>query len=214
MYVMKYHTKRGERKLYNKRRQRRQYEGHHTPLGYYTDQDLDSHNQHDSQGEYCGLSTASEVFLIFITQLDSCLFAMIMLYIPYLDKREGNIRILPTSNTPLSLLPVGSKGRRHNSLPLTTKFSQKFTESSKGISYPVDDLCRCFTKLTGPSSYRYIVIRHPQQMVQMAFCDLLHTFHKQVTNVSTMFLSSSARRNIGNVPFAQLFEQMMLCTRL
>ena len=30
----------------------------------------------------------------------------------------------------------------------------------------------------------YIVIRYPQQMVQMAFCDLPHTFHKQVTNVS------------------------------
>ena len=30
----------------------------------------------------------------------------------------------------------------------------------------------------------HIVIRYPQQMVQMAFCDLSHTFHKQVTNVS------------------------------
>ena len=30
----------------------------------------------------------------------------------------------------------------------------------------------------------YIVIRYPPQMVQMAFCDLSHTFHKQVTNVS------------------------------
>ena len=30
----------------------------------------------------------------------------------------------------------------------------------------------------------YIVIRYPQQMVQMAFCDLWHTIHKQVTNVS------------------------------
>ena len=30
----------------------------------------------------------------------------------------------------------------------------------------------------------YIVIRYPQQMVQMAFCDLSHIFHKQVTNVS------------------------------
>ena len=30
----------------------------------------------------------------------------------------------------------------------------------------------------------YIVIRYPQQMVQMAFCDLSHTFHNQVTNVS------------------------------
>ena len=30
----------------------------------------------------------------------------------------------------------------------------------------------------------YIVIPYPQQMVQMAFCDLLLTVHKQVTNVS------------------------------
>ena len=37
---------------------RRQYEGHNTPLGYYTD-----------QGVYCGLSAASEVFLSFTTQL-------------------------------------------------------------------------------------------------------------------------------------------------
>ena len=34
-------------------------------------------------------------------------------------------------------------------------------------------------------TYRFItiVIQHPQQMVQMAFCDLSHTFHKQVTKV-------------------------------
>ena len=30
----------------------------------------------------------------------------------------------------------------------------------------------------------YIVIQYPQQIVQMAFCDLSHTFHKQVTNIS------------------------------
>ena len=30
----------------------------------------------------------------------------------------------------------------------------------------------------------YIVIQYPQQMVQMVFCDLSHTFHKQVTSVS------------------------------
>ena len=33
-------------------------------------------------------------------------------------------------------------------------------------------------------SIHYIVILYPQQMVQMALCDLSHTFHKQVTNVS------------------------------
>ena len=50
------------------------------------------------------------------------------------------------------------------------------------LSYPVGKLCRRFTKLTGP--IHYIVIWYPQQMVQMAFCDLSHTFHKQVANVS------------------------------
>ena len=43
-----------------------------------------------------------------------------------------------------------AKGRHQNSLPLTTHFSQNVTEQSKGISYPVGDLCRRFTKLTGP----------------------------------------------------------------
>ena len=38
--------------------------------------------------------------------------------------------------------------------------------------------------LLGPVPIRYIVIRYTQEMVQMAFCDLSHTFHKQVTNVS------------------------------
>ena len=37
----------------------------------------------------------------------------------------------------------------------------------------------------GPLPIHYvIVIRYPQQMVQMAFCDLSHTFHEQVANVS------------------------------
>ena len=50
-----------------------------------------------SPREYCGLSTASEVFLIFTSHLYSCL--------------EGRIAtaILPAPNTPLSSLPVGSK---------------------------------------------------------------------------------------------------------
>ena len=45
------------------------------------------------------------------------------------------------------------KGRHQNSLPLTTNFSQKLTQPSKGISYPVGDLCRRFTKQTLPSAY-------------------------------------------------------------
>ena len=38
------------------------------------------------------------------------------------------------------------KGRHQNSLPLTTNFSQKLTQPSKGISCPVGDLCRRFTE--------------------------------------------------------------------
>ena len=50
-------------------------------------------------------------------------------------------------------LDGGVYGRRQNSLPLTTNFSQNVTEPSKGISYPVYDLCRCLTKLTGFYAY-------------------------------------------------------------
>ena len=45
------------------------------------------------------------------------------------------------------------KGKHKNSLTLTTNFSQNVTEPSKGISYPVGDLCLDFTKLTGSSAY-------------------------------------------------------------
>ena len=87
-----------------------------------------------------------------------------------------------------SLVVEGSlhehKRRHQNSLPLTTNFSQKLTQPFEGISYPVGDLCRRFTKLTQSSAYTLHSNLIPQQMVQMAFCDLSHTFHKQVTNVS------------------------------
>ena len=36
----------------------------------------------------------------------------------------------------------------------------------------------------GPLPIHYIVIQYPQQMVPVSFCDLSHTFHKQVANVS------------------------------
>ena len=61
------------------------------------------------------------------------------------------------------------KGRRQNSLPLTIKLSRNVTEPSKGISYPVSDLCQSFTKLTVSVPLDYIVIRYPEQMVQMVF---------------------------------------------
>ena len=63
----------------------------------------------------------------------------------------GNPRIFPFRL--LAQLIKTNKGRRQNSLPLTTNFSQNVTEPSKEISYPVDDLCRHFTKLTWPCAY-------------------------------------------------------------
>ena len=76
------------------------------------------------------------------------------------------------------------QGRRQNSLPLSTNFSHNVTEPSTGISYPIGDLCQRFTKLTRPCAYTLHSSPIPQQMLQMAFFDLLHTFHKQVTNLS------------------------------
>ena len=49
--------------------QRMQYEGHNIPLAYHTDCDLIGLGQDDGQGVYSGKNTASEVFLIFTTQL-------------------------------------------------------------------------------------------------------------------------------------------------
>ena len=49
------------------------------------------------------------------------------------------------------------------------------------------DVCRCFTKSTGTSLVTTIVIHHPYQMAQIAFCDLLHKPHKQPTTISMQF---------------------------
>ena len=86
--------------------QRRQYEGHNTPLGYHTDQ---GRGQNDGQGKYFGLSTASEAFLIFTTQLCSCSYNCNA--IGFISSQEGSIAtgILPTPSTSLSSLPMGSK---------------------------------------------------------------------------------------------------------
>ena len=78
---------------------------------------------------------------------------------------------------------VPTKGRHQNYFPLTTNFSQKLTSPSKVISCLVGDLCRRFTNRLCPLPI-HIVIQYHQQMVQMAFCIHMHTYHKQVTNVS------------------------------
>ena len=84
------------------------------------------------------------------------------------------------------------KKSHENSLPLTISLSQKFTEPSKGISYPVGGLWRPFTKLTGPSVYT--LHNNPIPPTDsIAFCDLSHTFHKQVTMFLSRFVSSKCR---------------------
>ena len=70
--------------------------------------------------------------------------------------------------------------RDQHFLPLTTNVSQKLTQPSEGISYPVGDLCRRFTKRTLPSAYTL----HSNPIPPT---DLSHTFHKQVNNVSPAF---------------------------
>ena len=45
------------------------------------------------------------------------------------------------------------KSRCQMSLLLATNFSQNVTEPSKGVSYPVGDLCSSFTKPTGHCAY-------------------------------------------------------------
>ena len=51
--------------------QRRQYEGHNTPQGYYTDQ---------GPQVYCCLSTASEVFLILLSNYRNILVSFFYLH--------------------------------------------------------------------------------------------------------------------------------------
>ena len=59
-----------------------------TPLGYYTDRGPIDLGKYDGLGEYCGLITASEVFLIFTTQLYSYLINYNAIF-SYTDKREA-----------------------------------------------------------------------------------------------------------------------------
>ena len=48
-----------------------------------------SRGQYGGQGEYCGPSTASEVFLIFTTRLYHHVNTIIMQWFSYLDKRKA-----------------------------------------------------------------------------------------------------------------------------
>ena len=65
--------------------------------------------QYDGLGEYCGLSTASEVFLIFTTPLYSYLCNYPAICFIYLQEGSIATGIFPTPNTSLSSLPGDSK---------------------------------------------------------------------------------------------------------
>ena len=65
----------------------RQSSGHNTHLGYYTDSGPMCLGQYNGLGEYCGKSTASEVFLIFTTQLYQ-FFSVFFLFTLFTDEPE------------------------------------------------------------------------------------------------------------------------------
>ena len=58
---------------------------------------------------YCGQSTASEVFLVFTTQLYSYVCNYHVIFFIYWQEGSIATGILPTPNTSLTSLPVGSK---------------------------------------------------------------------------------------------------------
>ena len=94
------------------------------------------------------------------------------------------------SSTPPPLGEHG-EGRLQNSFPLTKNFSQKLTQPSKGISYPVGDFCRRFTKWTLPSAYTLHSNAIPETDGTNGFfllvADISQTGQQCFTN---MFLSS------------------------
>ena len=59
-----------------------------TPLGLHTDQGPQGRSQYDDQGVYCGPSTASELFLIFTTQLYQYLSCCFFLFALVSDEPE------------------------------------------------------------------------------------------------------------------------------
>ena len=77
-------------------------------LSYNADQGTQGRGQCNGPGVYCDLSTASEVFLIFTTQL--CQYFSVFFSICYLvtSLNYSFLNILPNSNTSCSSLSVGS----------------------------------------------------------------------------------------------------------
>ena len=110
-------------------------------------------NNYDDQGEYCGPSTASEVFLIFTTHLYLCLSNYNVKC--FITLQEGSIAtgILPTPNTSLSSLPVDGniirnterdfRGRFYRPRPFVGKISQGTSRRNFFILSTIPDPLRC-----------------------------------------------------------------------
>ena len=112
---------------------------------------------------YCGLSTASEVFLIFATQLYH-IYAIIMQYFYILTRGKYCNRNTPNPNTSLSSLPVGSKlshcfcyeygpNCRHGVKP------QTLTHSLTHCVRPSDDECQPARGDDGGNQSRHLTPR-------------------------------------------------------
>ena len=95
------------------------------------------------------------------------------------------------------------RGDIQNSLPLTTNFSQKLTQPFKGISYPVGDLCRRFTKWTLHSFFTL----HSNLIPQTD-----GAYHKQVTNVSPACFYHPSVGNFDVSPKDRIVSQEVTTT--
>ena len=67
-------------------------------------------------------------------------------------------------------------------------------------------------KSPGPPAIHYTVIWYPQKMVQMDFCDLSHTFHKQVTNVSQHVFCYTTLCNLFFLIFFLKLDSLVIFT--
>ena len=76
------------------------------PQGHYTDQGSKGRGQYDVQGAHCSLSTASEVFHIFTTQINAQLFHLKCTIVKDLSRRKYSYMHMTTSShTSCSTVP-------------------------------------------------------------------------------------------------------------
>ena len=89
-------------------------------------------------------------------------------------------------------------------LTLKPQTFHKSSQTSKGITYPVGADIDVSQNGLCPVPIHYIVIQYPQQMVQMAYCDLSHTYYKQVTNVSPACFCHPTLGNFDVSPYIKI----------